>query len=342
MRAIVYSETGEADVLRVVERPTPTPGRGEVLVRLHVAGVNPTDFKFRRGTGAGQPTPFPEVTPGQDGAGVVEAVGAEVDRVQVGDRVWVFLAGWQRAGGTAADYVAISAERVVALPDHASYDLGAFLGVPVLTAHTCLTARPAGPRVLAPGALAGTTVLVAGGAGAVGNAAIQLATWAGATVITTVSGPEKAALAAAAGATHVVNYRTEDAAAAIRAIAPDGVDVIVEVAPTTNVGLDAAVAAPHATIAIYANEAEPEMAVPVRANMMLNATYRFVMLYTVTPDELANAVSATQAAVAAGAVRIGPEAGVPITRFRLEETAAAHAAVQDGTVGKVLLDLVAE
>lgn len=340
MRAVVYTQTGDPDVLSMVDRPIPEPAAGEVLVRLHVAGVNPTDWRFRRGTGPGQPTPYPEVVPGQDGAGVVEAFGEGVSGLAVGDRVWVYLAGWNRAHGTAEDYVAIDQARVVRLPDSASLDLGAFLGVPVLTAHVCLTAAQDGPQQLAPGALAGRTVLVAGGAGAVGNAAIQLARWAGATVITTVSGPEKGELATRAGAHHVVNYRETDAATAIRALAPDGVHVIVEVAPTTNAALDVAVAAPHGVIAIYANEANPEMTLAVRANMIPNLTYRFVMLYNVTDAERAHAVAATVEAVAAGAIGVGDDAGMPLHRYPLDETSSAHAAVEAGVIGKVLLDLV--
>ena len=340
MRAIVYSQTGDTDVLSLVERPVPAPAAGEVLVRLQVAGVNPTDWRFRRGTGPGQPTPFPEVVPGQDGAGVVEALGDGVTDLAVGDRVWVYLAGWNRAQGTAEDYVALDRARVVALPDSASLELGAFLGVPVLTAHACLTAAQDGPKRLSPGALAGRVVLVAGGAGAVGNAAIQLAHWAGATVITTVSSPEKAELARRAGADHVVNYREQDAATAIRAIAPEGVHVIVEVAPTTNAALDVAVAAPHAVVSIYANEANPDMTLTVRPNMIVNLTYRFLMLYNVTAAERENAVAATIDAVAAGAIAVGEKAGMPLHRYPLEHTAAAHAAVESGVVGKVLLDLV--
>lgn len=339
MRAIVYSQTGGPEVLSLVERPVPTAGPGEVLVRLHLAGVNPTDWRFRRGTGPGQPTPYPEVVPGQDGAGVVEAVGEGVTDLVVGQRVWVYLAGWQRAFGTAEEYVALDRDRVVALPDSASLELGAFLGVPVLTAHVCLTSPQDWPKRLTPGALQGRTILIAGGAGAVGNAAIQLAHWASATVITTVSGPEKAELARRAGADHVVNYREQNAAEAIRAIAPDGVDLIVEVAPTTNAELNVAVAAPHATVAIYANETNPELTLTVRSSMILNLTYRFLMLYNVTAAERADAVAATVEAVAAGAVGVGEGTGVPLHRYPLEQTADAHAAVEAGVIGKVLLEL---
>ncbi len=193
MRAIVYSETGPSSVLRWEERPDPAPGPGEVLVRLARAGVNPTDWKFRAGAMRG----FDEVVPGQDGAGTVEAVGDGVEHVAPGDRVWLVLAQHERPGGTAAELTVQPAARVVPLPGAADLDLGASLGVPAVTAHRALTAGEV--TRLGPGALDGTTVLVAGGAGAVGNAAVQLARWSGATVVTTVSSPEKGGLASAAG-----------------------------------------------------------------------------------------------------------------------------------------------
>jgi NADPH:quinone reductase len=238
MKAIIYSQSGDPDVLRLVERPTPEPGPGEVRVRVKVSGVNPTDWKARRGAGPGQPLAYPEVVPNQDGAGVVDAVGPGVERLGVGQRVWLWEAAWERADGTAQEYVVVPERQAVALPEGASFDLGASLGIPALTAHRCLTASAAGPSRLAPGALTGRTVLVAGGAGAVGHAAIELARWAGAEVVTTVSSPEKAALARAAGAYHVVDYRAEDAAEAIRKVAPGGVDIVVEAGAVGKVLID--------------------------------------------------------------------------------------------------------
>src|SRR3954452_2659053 len=215
MRAVVYSELGDSSVLQVVERDLPTPHWGQVRVKLAVAGVNPTDWKFRAGSTASS-MPFDEVVPGQDGAGVVDDVGNGVTGVAVGDRVWVFLAQHDRPLGTAARYPVVPAERAVALPASMSYDVVASLGVPAMTAHRCLTVHEDGPTRLEKGALEGRTVLVTGGAGAVGHAAVQLATWAGATVVATVSGDEKAALARAAGAHHAVNYRENDAGTAVR------------------------------------------------------------------------------------------------------------------------------
>ena len=164
MKAIVYSQTGDPDVLRLAERSLPEPGPREVRVQVRVSGVNPTDWKARR---APRPA-FPEVVPNQDGAGVIEAVGPGVSPERVGERVWLWEAAWQRADGTAQEYVVLPDRQAVALPDHASFDLGASLGIPALTAHRCLTVSVGGPDRLAPGALAGKMVLVAGGAGADG------------------------------------------------------------------------------------------------------------------------------------------------------------------------------
>lgn len=335
MRAVVYRRTGPSSVLEVVDRDVPEPGPGEVRVKVVRAGVNPTDWKFRSGAAMA----YDEVTPGQDGAGVVDAVGQGVTGLEVGQRVWLILAQHERAHGSAAEYTVQPAARVVPLPDAASYDLGASLGVPAVTAHRALTASEGGPSRLAPGALDGKVVLVHGGAGAVGNAAIQLARWAGATVVTTISSDEKARLAKAAGAHHTVNYRESDAEAGILAVAPDGVDIVVEVAPAQNNPLDLAVTRIRGTIAIYANNGGDEVTLPVRATFSRNLRYQFVLLYTLGQDLVAAAAEDINAAVAAGALRVGEDAGVPLHHFPLEDLAKAHDAVENGAVGKVLVDV---
>ncbi|MGI4895417.1 MAG: NADPH:quinone reductase [Janthinobacterium lividum] len=339
MKSIIYRQTGGPDVLQLLERDIAEPDTGEVRVRVVVSGVNPTDWKSRRGGADGQPTPFPEVTPNQDGAGVVDAVGPGVTNVSVGDRVWVHTAAYARPTGTAQEFTVLPAERVVPLPDAVSFDVGASLGVPAMTAHRALTVAEDGPRRLSPGALAGSTVLVAGGAGAVGHAAIQLARWAGATVISTVSGPEKAELATAAGAHHVVNYRHGDPAQEIRTIAPDGVDLVVEVAIVPNLSLDLAVLRPRATIASYANNGGDEVLLPVRDVMVLNARLQFILLYTMGRDALDAASADITAALRDGALPVGLEHGLALLRFPLAETPAAHEAVENDTVGKVLIDV---
>ncbi len=338
MRRIVYTETGDPDVLRLVEETTPEPGPGEVRVKIVRAGVNPTDWKSRRGGGPGEPVD-PAQTPGQDGAGTVEAVGEGVEESLLGLRVWVWEAAYQNPYGTAAEYAVLPAKHVVFLPDVASFDLGAALAVPFVTAHRCLTVAEAGPNRLGPGTLQGRTVLVAGGAGAVGNAAIQLAHWSDATVISTVSSPEKAQLAAKAGADHLIDYTTTDVAAEVRKIVPDGVDLIVEVAPAQNAELDAAVLASGGTVAIYANNGGDAFELPIRPLMSVNARVQFVLLYTAPLAAKETACTDIGAAILDGAVRVGDDAGLPLHHFPLEQTAEAHAAVENGAVGKVIIDV---
>jgi NADPH2:quinone reductase len=339
IRAVAYRRTGGPEVLELLERPLPEPGPGEVRVRVATSGVNPTDWKARQGSEPGKPAPFPVTVPNQDGAGTVDAVGEGVSSLVPGQRVWVWEASWQRADGTAQEAVVLPARQAVPLPDEASFDVGASLGIPALTAHRCLTvAEGVAPR-LAPGALAGRSVLVAGGAGAVGHAAIQLARWAGATVIATVSSDAKAELARRAGAHHVVDYHRDDAAEVIRSIVPDGVDVVVEVALAANLALDRAVTAPAATIAVYADGGGQEVTLTIRDHMAPNTRLQFVLVYTVPAPAKDDAVAAVADAVAAGAMGVGEDRGLPLTRFGLERTAEAHAAVEAGTVGKVLIDV---
>ncbi|NYD42064.1 NADPH:quinone reductase [Nocardioides panaciterrulae] len=335
MRAVVYRETGPSSVLQVVERELPDPGPGEVRVRLARAGVNPTDWKFRANAMNGD---WSEVVPGQDGAGVVDAVGPGVEGLKQGERVWTVLAQYQRPGGTAAEFTVQPAERVVPLPVGASWDLGAALGVPAVTAHRALTAGEDVTR-LAPGSMSGMRVLVAGGAGAVGNAGIQLARWAGATVVSTVSSDEKAALAVAAGAHHTVNYKVGDPAAEIQALCPEGVDLVVEVAFAQNIGLDVQVLRNRGTIAYYADNGGAEASVPVRGTFAKNLRLQGVLLYTLGADLVEAATADVNAAVSAGAFRVGEDAGLPLHHYPLEELAAAHDAVQGGAVGKVLVDV---
>ena len=321
MRAATYRTRGDSRVIEVLEVPTPGPGPGEVRVRLDVAGVNPTDWKVRE-TGPG--VTFDFQVPCHDGAGVVEAVGSGVDPARIGERVWVYLAAHQRQWGTCAEYTVVPSRCAVALPAGIEPDQGAGLGVPFITAHRCL---------LADGPIDGQTVLVAGGAGAVGNAAIQLARRAGAHVIATVSSPEKADIARDAGAHVVVNYRDSDAAQQIRTAARAGVDRIIEVALGANLALDLQVITPHGVIVTYASEAT-DPTIPTRALMTQNVNLSFMLLYGLTSAMLAEAVADITAGLTEGALQ-----PLPSVRFALEDAAAAHDAVKAQTVGKVLIDL---
>ena len=321
MRAAFYEQRGASDVIRVDDIPTPGPDVGEVRVRLSVAAVNPTDWKSRTSP---DPLAFPLQVPGQDGAGTIDAVGPGVDPGRIGERVWVYHAAHQRPWGTAAQHCVVPARQAVPIPDGIELDQAAALGIPYITAYGCL---------FVDGPIDGRTVLVTGGAGAVGHAAIQLAVRGGAHVIATVSGPEKADLAADAGAHVVVNYRDPGAVEQIRAAARAGVDRIVEVALAPNLASDTAVIAPHGVIASYAADI-PEAALAIRPLMMLNVTVRFMLVYGFSPALLAAAVTQITDALEAGDLT-----PLPVTRFPLEATADAHDAVQSGAVGKVLIDL---
>jgi NADPH:quinone reductase len=319
MRAALYESHGSArDVLRVTEVDRPEPGPGQVRVRIEASGVNPTDWKSRSGA-----TPRPMngfQIPHQDGAGVIDAVGEGVDRGRVGERVWVWLAAAGQPWGTAAEWSVVPAEQAVLLPDGVSAELGASLGVPAVTAHRCL---------FADGPVADKNVLVAGGAGAVGHFAIELAKHGGARVISTVSGPPKAELAAKAGADLVVNYTEPDAVDQIRPYAP--LDRIVEVALGANLQLDLALSGAQTHIVTYAAEPQDPL-LPVRACMTANVTLRFILLYTAPRAALLQA-----AADITQALRDGALTELPVTRFSLDQAAEAHEAVEAGAVGKVIV-----
>lgn len=319
MKAALYDRYGPASILRVEDVERPAPGPGEVRVKVQVSGVNPTDYKSRSGA---TPRPIDGFQiPHQDGAGVIDAVGEGVDPARVGQRVWVWFAAAGRKWGTAAEWTVVPEQQAVPLPDGASFELGASLGVPAMTAHRCL---------FADGPVTGKTVLVAGGAGAVGHYAIELAKRAGATVISTVSSKEKGELARQAGADHVINYRDPDAADQVKAIAPQ-VDRIVEVALGANLALDLAVSGPGAVIITYAAEASDPV-LPVRACMTANVVLRFILLYGVPADALRQAAADVSAAVAEGAL-----SELPLHRFPLADIVAAHEAAEAGAVGKVLV-----
>jgi NADPH:quinone reductase len=322
MMAALYDKHGPAaEVLKVVEVDRPEPGPGQVRVRMQLSGINPTDWKARGGL-----TPRPMdgfQIPHHDGAGVIDAVGAGVDEGRVGQRVWTWLAAASNRWGTAAQWCVLPARRAVPLPDGASAELGACLGVPAMTAHRCLYAD---------GPVDGKNVLVAGGAGAVGHFAIELAKFRNARVVTTVSGPQKAELARQAGADLVVNYRDADAAGQVKAFAPQ-MDRIVELALGANLELDLAVSGPQTYIVDYA--AEPDDPVlPVRKCMTANVTIRFILLYSFPDEAHDQAAADIDAALAAGALT-----ELPVTRLPLAEVAQAHDAVEAGAVGKVVLEI---
>ncbi|HTO49184.1 MAG TPA: NADPH:quinone reductase [Burkholderiales bacterium] len=326
MKAGWYEQNGPAkDVLKIGERPDPEPGPDEVRVRVACSGVNPSDVKRRAGWN-NQKIAFPWVVPDNDGAGVIDRVGAGVDARRVGERVWLHSTGWKRPLGTAAQYTVTPHHRAFPLPAGASFEVGAGLGVPAMTAHRA---------VFGPGPVRGRTVLVTGGAGAVGFYAIQLAKWGGARVVTTVSGAQKAAEAKRAGADHVVNYRTENAAERVLALTGGaGVDHIVEVDFGANLATTLAVLKPNGSIATYASMAKTEPAIPFYALMFKNVRLLWVFVYEMPQGAMTDAGRDVNAWLASRTA-VHPRQHL----FPLDRLADAHIAVEEGAVGKVIVQL---
>jgi NADPH2:quinone reductase len=327
MKAVWYDRTGPArEVLQYGDRPTPTAGRGEVLIRIRASGINPSDVGARGG-GYGRQMAYPQITPNSDGAGIVEAVGPGLSADWMGKRVW-FYNGQRngRAYGSAAEYIELDADLVTPLPDDISFAEGATLGIPAMTAHL---------SVFAAGPVQGKVVLVTGGAGAVGHYGVQLAKWAGATVIATVSSDEKAARARAGGADHIINYRTEDVAARCREITGGlGVDHVVDVDFGGNLPATLAAIRQHGSIAFYATKGDPTPALPAGVLMTLNVSVHGVLLPVSQPErrkraqrDLLNWISTGRRILAVS------------DTFPLSECAAAHEAVEAGTkAGTVVVE----
>ncbi|MFB9269016.1 NADPH:quinone reductase [Bradyrhizobium erythrophlei] len=326
MRAVWYERAGPAaEVLTVGEMPTPEAGPGEVRVRLEASGVNPADVGRRSGNYRAME--FPRVIPNSDGAGIIDQVGEGVSKFAVGDRVWLFNGQRNgRAFGTAAEYIALADYLVTPLPGDVSFAAGATLGIPCMTAWCSL---------FADGPVAGQTVLVTGGAGAVGHYAVQLAKWGGARVIATVSSQVKDMEARLAGADMVVNYRTEDVVSKVMAFTENrGVDRVVDVDFGGNLATTLKIMALNSTIAVYATNGNRTPVVPMRELMEKCITLRSLLLFALPPPLLAAAQDDITKWLASG-TRVHNIAG----QFALADTAAAHLAVEKGDkVGTVIVD----
>lgn len=327
MRAIAYERVGPADeVLQLIDIPMPDPGPGEVRVRLNCSGVNPSDVKTRGGVRS-KDLPFPRIIPHSDGAGVIDAVGAGVDASRVGERVWVWNAAWQRADGTAAEAVVLPQQQAVRLPDTVSDEVGACLGIPALTAWHAVHCN---------GGVAGKTVLIHGGAGSVGQYALQMARLSGAgTIVTTVSNEEKADIARGLGADVVLNYRTDPVQERVLDVTGGaGVDRVIEVEFSGNAELDFAVVRRDGEIVVYGSDAG-QVSVPFFPAIVKNVNVQFFIVYNLSPADRQRAVSALTRLLDAGVLehRI-------VERLPLEKTAEAHRLVEQGAViGNVVVNL---
>jgi NADPH:quinone reductase len=316
-----YERPGPAaEVLQVGEMAEPEPSPGEVRVRLALSGVNPGDSK-KRGDWLGNRMPFPRIVPHSDGSGIIDAVGQGVDRNRIGERVWVYGAQSYRPFGTAAQLTVVPGEQAVRLPDEVSDEIGACLGIPGITAHR---------TVFGDGPVAGKTILVQGVLGGVGSVAAQLARWAGATVIGTVTRESDLDQVGAAVA-HAVALNQAQPDEAIRAYAPEGVHRIIEVAFSENADLDAAVAAPDGVIAAYATRRDrPDF--PFWPMLFANLTIRLYGSDDFPPAAKRQAVADLTTAAREGALSIATGEPLP-----LDHIAEAHDRVDAGTRERVLL-----
>ena len=328
MQAAYYEKQGAAkEVIQYQQLPVPEPGNGEVRVKIYASGINPSDTKSRSGWG-GIEQKFERIIPHQDGAGVIETVGENVDKSRVGERVWIYEGQLGRAFGTGAEYIVIDSEKAIKLPENTSFVEGACLGVPAMTAHRA---------VFADGDVKGKMILVTGGAGAVGNYAIHWAKWGGATVITTVSTTEKAKIAEAAGADNIINYKTEDVVKKIQEITgrKRGINRIVDVDFTRNLNIADAVLRTNGGIAIYSANPEDTPALPMLSLMLRNITIRSILVYTMPQSAKEAAIKDITAALEAGALRHNIAQIFPLTQL-----ATAHEAQDSGKmIGKAVIEI---
>jgi NADPH2:quinone reductase len=324
MKAVWYEQQGPADqVLQFGDLPNPEPAAGEVRVAVKVSGVNPIDVKKRTGGRGGMAGG--RVIPHFDGAGVIDAVGEGVDANRVGQGVWFYEAQWERDNGAAAEFVCLLAHLVVPLPENVDFAVGACLGIPALTAYGA---------VLADGPVTGKTVLVTGGAGAVGRYAIQIAKLSGACVLTTVSSDEKQKIAASAGADEVINYKTTDVGKRVLELTSgQGVDRVVEVEFGGNLETNLRAVRIGGTIASYASQAVPEPKLPFYQLMYRSIMIRHVLVFELADDLKRQGIEDFTQWMAHG--RLTHNIG---ERFPLSETVKAHQAVEGGAVGKVLVE----
>ena len=323
MKAVWYEGNGGADILEYGEMPDPQPEPGEVRVRVVTSGVNPSDWKRRQGLT--NRTEFPRVIPNQDGAGVIDAVGSGVNQSRIGERVWLFESQFGRAFGTGAEYTVQPSGHAVRLPDNTDFAAAAGLGVPAMTAHRC---------VFSDGPVTGKTVLVTGGAGAVGHYAVQLAKLGGAEVISTVSSDEKAQIAREAGADHTINYREGDTSEKIMDLTGGaGVDLVVEVDMAANFAVSQQVLKRSGVLAVYAAGSAQAPSVPLKFNSS-NVTVRMVLVYDMPEPAKAAAIADITSWLEQD--KLAPFAG---PHFSLEQLKDAHLAVEHAVIGKVVVDV---
>jgi NADPH2:quinone reductase len=324
MRAAYYEQNGAArEVLRVGEVVTPQAGPGEVRVKLATSGVNPSDVKARQGS---RKIAWPQLVPHSDGAGVIDQAGDGVAKSRIGERVWVWNGQWKRPFGTAAEFIALPAAQAVKLPDKVGFEAGACLGIPAMTAIHAVALSDAAK---------GTTLLVSGGAGAVSQYIIQFAKAQGATVLTTVSSPEKAKIAREAGADHTIDYKRENVGERVMELTGKrGVDAVIEMDLAGNAKLLPGVLRPKGSVIVYGTGAA-EATLPASFCLINSIRLQFFLVYELDTLERERAVSAISRALEQG--KLINRVATPT--YALPDTAAAHEAVERGTIGNVIVTM---
>lgn len=324
MKAAYYERNGGArDVLKVGEVDTPHPGLGEVRVKLAMSGVNPSDVKSRQGTT--RKIGYPRVIPHSDGAGTIDEVGDGVSRSRIGERVWVWNGQWKRASGTAAEFIVLPATQAVPLPDRVTFEAGACLGIPAMTA---------AHAVALAGLAKGSTVLVAGGAGAVSQYVIQFAKTSGAVCLATISSPEKAKAALEAGADHVIDYKRENVGERVMDVTNNrGVDVLIEMDLTANAKLIPSVLRAKGSVIVYGTG--PEATIPAAFCLVNSIGLKFFLVYEIDASERERAITMIDSALKQGTLlnRVTKPA------YKLEDIVAAHEAVERGSLGNVVVTM---
>jgi len=327
LKAAWYTKNGTArDVLQVGQLEKPVAAPGQVLVRVHAIGINPSDSKAR--AGATLPAGVERIVPHQDGAGVIEAVGDGVPTSRVGERVWIFEALYSGGTGCAAEYVAVPNANAVPLPDGIPFEVGACLGIPAFTAHRC---------VYADGPVSGLKLLVTGGAGSVGAHAIQFAKYGGASVFTTISNERQAAIAEAAGADLIIDRTKEDQVARLQeatgASGERSVDRVIDVAFGANLGTTMKVLKENGVIATYSSDAKPEPTLSFFPLLRLAATIRFIFVYNMSAEAHRQAIEATNTGLQEGWLQTTIAA-----RFALDQIVDAHELSESGkSSGKIVI-----
>ena len=326
MKAAWYEKIGSAaEVLQVGEIENPQPNEGEVLVELKTSGVNPSDVKTR--AGARGELQFPKIIPHSDGGGIITQVGQGVDQGRIGERVWIWNGAFGRAHGTCAEMIALPSDQAVSLPDETSFEAAACLGIPASTAYY---------GMLCDGSVENQTVLVTGGAGAVGYYGIQLAKWSGATVITTVSGDEKAKVASDAGADLIINYREEDVVSTIKDFTNDeGVDRILEVEFGGNLSVSEEVIKPNGTVAAYGSVAVMEPSLPFYNLMFKGVKLNTYLIYIVSESDRSMIVNGLNEAMNDGALN-----HIIAESYALDDIINAHQSMESNQViGNIVINI---